>query len=44
MQTIKTKHVAVGLLLAERLAEKGNLVLIERQAKGITLKVRKVGK
>ena len=44
MQTIKTKHIEVGLLLAERLAEKGNLVLIERRTDGVTLKVRKVGK
>ena len=44
MQTIKTKHIAAGLLLAERLAEKGNMVMIERQATNITLKVRKVRK
>ena len=44
MQTIKTKHIKAGLLLAERLAEKGNLVMVERQADKIILKVRKVGK
>ena len=44
MQTIKTKHIAAGLLLAERLAEKGNMVMIERHADKIILKIRKVGK
>ena len=44
MQTIKTKHIEAGLLLAERLAEKGNLILIERRTDGITLKVRRMGK